>query len=752
MLFKVDPKIFKEFPGAVIGVVAAYDIKNSKSSKQVMDLLKQSQERISKKIKREDIKEHPHVAPWREAYRKFGAKPKKYLPSVENLVTRIAKGVPFGSVNTLVDLYNIVSINYLLPAGGEDIDTLKGNIDLTFAGDSEKEVVLLGDKEAKAPKPGEVIYKDDNGAICRRWNWKEADRTKLTENTTHAVLVLEGLPPISKEYVQDATNALATLIEEYCGGTATVALLEESNPEIRLKDGAQFIPLHPSKEIDFSDEPSIMTKEHVEQEQARSEEYQVRVDKTEKMQEAGLNPWPALKPVDANAAQIIEDFNKGDEDRTYEIAGRIMAMREHGKTIFCTLQDRSGTIQIYLKKDDIGEKAYKQFEQFVDIGDILWVRGTSFKTNMGEITLQVKEYSLQSKSLHPMPDKFHGLADVETKYRQRYLDLISNEESRDRFQKRSLIIRALRNYLDQHEFIEVETPMLHPIPGGAVAKPFITHHNTLDMELYLRIAPELYLKRLIVGGLERVYEINRCFRNEGISTRHNPEFTTVELYVAYKDYRWMMDFTEEMLRHVVTTVVGETAVSFGEHVLDFGKPFERISMHDAVVKYAGISEKDLSKTNIDAAMKKHKVSLDKKDASWGEKLYVLFDELVESKLIQPTFITHFPVEVSPLAKRDPENPDMVNRFEMFIGGMELANAFNELNDPFDQAERFKHQAVAKDAGDDEAHHYDADYITALEHAMPPTTGYGLGVDRLTMLLTNTTSIKDVILFPTLKKK
>ncbi len=490
---------------------------------------------------------------------------------------------------------------------------------------------------------------------------------------------------------------------------------------------------------------------HPEQESA-SEEHQVRVEKVNRMREAGLKAWPEHKPVNANAKRVLDEYQDDKTSADYELAGRLVALRGHGKTIFGHLQDESGKIQIYVRKDEIGDKAFDQFVQFVDVGDIVWVKGHSFKTKMGEITIKVAEFTLLSKCLHPLPDKFHGLADIETKYRQRYLDLISTPESRERFYKRSKIIKIMRNYLDQHNFIEVETPMLHPIPGGAVAKPFETHHNALDSQFYLRIAPELYLKRLVVGGMERVYEINRCFRNEGISSKHNPEFTTVEIYVAHKDYRWMMDFSEDMIKLIVKEVNGDMTVPFGEHTLDFGKKFERISMHDAVVKYAGISQKELSKASIDSTIKKHNIKLAKKDATWGEKLYALFDELVESKLIQPTFITHFPVEVSPLAKRDPENPDLVLRFEMFIAGMELSNAFNELNDPFDQAKRFQEQASAKDAGDEEAHHYDAEYVHALEYALPPTVGYGMGIDRLTMVLTNTTSIKDVILFPTLKKK
>lgn len=483
-----------------------------------------------------------------------------------------------------------------------------------------------------------------------------------------------------------------------------------------------------------------------------SEEHQIRVQKLDAMRKAGIEPWPEFKPITATAQQILDAFSDGQATKEYEIAGRIMTLRKHGKTVFAHLQDRTGFIQIYIRKDEIGDTLFEQFDNFVDIGDIIWVKGTSFRTKMGEVTLKVQQFHILSKSLHPLPEKFHGLADVETKHRQRYLDLISSKESRERFYKRSQIIKIMRTYLDQHHFIEVETPMLHPIPGGAVARPFVTHHNTLNMDLYLRIAPELYLKRLVIGGMERVYEINRCFRNEGISTKHNPEFTTVEIYIAHKDYRWMMDFSEKMIQQIVHEVNGEMVVSYADHQIDFGKPFERISMFDAVVKYGGIPEKKLSKATIDQTVKDHQISLDKKNASWGEKLYALFDALVEPTLIQPTFVTHFPVEASPLAKRDPENPEFVFRFEMFVAGMELSNAFNELNDPFDQAARFKQQATAKEAGDVEAHHYDADYVHALEYALPPTVGFGLGIDRLTMILTNTQSIKDVILFPTLKQK
>jgi lysyl-tRNA synthetase class 2 len=483
-----------------------------------------------------------------------------------------------------------------------------------------------------------------------------------------------------------------------------------------------------------------------------SREYAVRIAKVEAMRAVGIDPWPACKEVTSSCRQALESFNE-DEAQAVEhaLAGRIMALRLHGKTAFMHIQDMSGKIQVYVRQDVVGDRAFEQFMKFIDLGDIIWVKGTLFRTKTGEVTLRVTTYTLLSKCLHPLPEKFHGLADIETIYRQRYLDLIMNPESFNRFQKRSHIIRLMRDYFDEHGFLEVETPMLHQIPGGAAAKPFITHHNALGMDLYLRIAPELYLKRLVVGGFERVYEINRNFRNEGISTRHNPEFTMVEFYVAHHDYIFMMDFIEQLLRFITGYVNTTSVLSYGSMTIDMSHAFERISMYDAVVKYAGISAKDLEQDTITETAKAYAIPVDS-GASWGHKLAGLFEELVEKKLVNPTFVTDYPIEVSPLTKRDPYNGKVVPRFELFIGGMEIANGYNELNDPFDQASRFREQAVARSGGDDEAHYYDADYITALEYGLPPTVGAGIGIDRLTMLLTDTTSIKDVILFPALKKR
>ncbi|MFA5998833.1 MAG: lysine--tRNA ligase [Candidatus Babeliales bacterium] len=482
-----------------------------------------------------------------------------------------------------------------------------------------------------------------------------------------------------------------------------------------------------------------------------SQEHEVRVAKVKTMREQGVNPWPSLKHSTTTSKNILESFAEGDTT-VYQLVGRVMTVRLHGKAAFVHLQDEAGKLQLYIKEDLVGAQAFSQFEQFVDIGDILWVQGTVFKTQRGEISLRVSQWSLQSKCLHPLPEKFHGLTDVEVRYRQRYLDLICNADSKNLLIKRSLVVQAVRDFLSQRHYLEVETPMLHPIPGGAAAKPFVTHHNALGQDFYLRIAPELYLKRLVVGGLDRVFEVNRNFRNEGISTKHNPEFTMLECYTAHQDINYAMDLIESLTQFVMQKIGAKLKVQFGDHTLDFSKPFERISLHDAVKKYNNLSDGDVTEENIDAILKSKRIAPRKSDMNLQEKIYLLFEETVESQLITPTFVTGFPIEVSPLAKRDPNNSDLASRAELFVAGLELANLFDELNDPFDQAERFHEQVKAQAAGDAEAHHYDADFILALEHGLPPTVGFGIGIDRMVMLLTGTTSIKDVILFPTLKKK
>jgi lysyl-tRNA synthetase class 2 len=434
------------------------------------------------------------------------------------------------------------------------------------------------------------------------------------------------------------------------------------------------------------------------------------------------------------------------------VAGRMMLKRVMGKASFATLQDMSGRIQLYATRDALGEAAYEAFKHY-DLGDILGAKGTLFKTKTGELSVKAKELRLLTKALRPLPEKFHGLADQEQKYRQRYVDLVMSEETRSVFHTRSRIVQAIREFMTGKGFLEVETPMMQPIPGGANARPFKTHHNALDMDLFLRVAPELYLKRLVVGGFEKVFEINRNFRNEGISTRHNPEFTMLEFYEAYRDYRYLMELTEEMLRAVAQQVLGTLRLRYGGHDIDLAAPFERLSVVQAIRKFhPEISEADLgTRDRVVVMLKKRSIDFSQHaKAGLGALQLHLFEETTEAQLIQPTFIVDYPAEVSPLARRSDADPQVTDRFELYVAGRELANGFSELNDPEDQAARFEEQAKSKTAGNEESMYYDADYIRALEHGLPPTAGEGIGIDRLVMLFTDSPSIRDVLLFPHLR--
>ncbi|AHK18295.1 lysine--tRNA ligase [Yersinia similis] len=433
------------------------------------------------------------------------------------------------------------------------------------------------------------------------------------------------------------------------------------------------------------------------------------------------------------------------------VAGRMMTRRIMGKASFVTLQDVGGRIQLYVSRDDLPEGVYNEEFKKWDLGDILGARGKLFKTKTGELSIHCSELRLLTKALRPLPDKFHGLADQETRYRQRYLDLIANDESRHTFKVRSQVMSGIRSFMVEKGFMEVETPMMQVIPGGASARPFVTHHNALDIDMYLRIAPELYLKRLVVGGFERVFEINRNFRNEGVSPRHNPEFTMMELYMAYADYKDLIVLTEELFRTLTETILGSSVVQYGEQTFDFGKPFAKLTMKEAICKYrpeTNVADLD----DMDKAVAIAESLGIKVEKSWGlgRIQCEIFEETAESHLIQPTFITEYPAEVSPLARRNDDNPFITDRFEFFIGGREIGNGFSELNDAEDQAQRFADQVSAKEAGDDEAMFYDEDYVTALEHGLPPTAGLGIGIDRMVMLFTNSHTIRDVILFPAMR--
>lgn len=493
-----------------------------------------------------------------------------------------------------------------------------------------------------------------------------------------------------------------------------------------------------------TEEAAVLTENEI------NEQMQVRIDKMHKIEEHGWKPFGYRFLYTHRAADIAAQFDELSEKETeVKMAGRIMAIRGHGKTCFMDMQDKTGRIQVYVRKDVIGEENYALIK-LMDIGDTVGITGTAFRTHMGELSIKANSVEMLSKSLRPLPEKWHGLKDVETRYRQRYVDLIVNPEVRDTFVKRSQIIRSVREVLDSHDFLEVETPILNTIAGGAAARPFISYHNALDMQVYMRIAPELYLKRLIVGGMDRVYEMGRVFRNEGIDNRHNPEFTSVEIYQAFADYRDMMDLTEEVVVKTAEKVLGTTTINYEGTTIELASPWKRMSMIEAVKEYSGKDFTNVTDLEEARAIAKELNVAVEPSFGIGKIINACFEEYVEDKLIQPTFITGHPKEISPLAKSNPENPEITDRFEAYIYGRELCNGFTELNDPIDQKERFLKQVEERANGDEEANMMDEDFVNALEYGLPPTGGLGIGIDRLVMFLTNSSTIRDVLFFPTMK--
>ena len=478
--------------------------------------------------------------------------------------------------------------------------------------------------------------------------------------------------------------------------------------------------------------------------------------KLETFREMGINPYPNRFKISHTIGEVVEAYGEEQEEGKLEsagefvLAGRMMSLRLHGRISFAHIRDYTGKIQILVERDVVGREFYNKVFKKLDVGDFLGVRGTLFRTRTGELTLRAREVTLLSKVLRPLPEKWHGLKDVELRYRQRYLDLIANEESRRVFVVRSQVIRKIREFLVERGFMEVETPMMQPIPGGAAARPFVTHHNALDIDLYLRIAPELYLKRLVVGGFDRVFELGKCFRNEGISTEHNPEFTMVEFYMAYADYMDLMDLTQELISSLAREILGTTRVEYGDYTLDLAPPYRRITFHDALLEIGQVPPEVLQDESRAREYARELEIEEDNLATFGKVLGEIFERRVEPMLVQPTFVYDYPRDISPLAKSKEGDPSLVERFEFFMACKEVANAYTELNDPLDQKERFLEQLRERARGDDEAHRMDEDYIRALEYGLPPTAGEGIGIDRLVMILTNSPSIRDVILFPTLR--
>jgi lysyl-tRNA synthetase class 2 len=482
-----------------------------------------------------------------------------------------------------------------------------------------------------------------------------------------------------------------------------------------------------------------------------------RKKKIESLKAMGVRLYPTGYRCDLTISEAIARFGHMDSETlqntkdSFRLAGRIMALRDFGKACFIHIKDRTGRIQAYVRKDKVGEDKYRVFK-LLDLGDFIGLKGSFFRTKTDELTLLAEDVRLLSKSMRPLPEKWHGLSDVETRYRQRYLDLIANEEVKKVFVLRSRIIQSIREFFINRDFLEVETPMMQPIPGGATARPFKTFHNALGMPLYLRVAPELYLKRLVIGGLERVFEINRNFRNEGVSVKHNPEFTMLEFYMAYSTFEELMELTEELFNQVLTDVLGKTTLEYQTQTIDFTPPWPRIPLYDALTEAAGLPEEALKDIRAASAFARTKDIVLSKEDSLGKILAKIFDQLVEPELIKPTFVYGYPIEISPLSRRNDQYPDLADRFELFIGGKEIANAFNELNDPVDQRERFLAQASLREAGDEEAQYMDEDYLDAMEYGLPPTAGEGIGIDRVVMLLTDSPSIRDVIFFPHMRTK
>lgn len=748
--FEVDAALMHMFPDAKIGVLIGRGLDNHSSHPDIVKLLRQAEEEIRNKLNIEQLATFPKIEDWREAYRKFGFKPSAFRSSVEALLRRVLQGKELPSINPIVDLYNIISMKHILAAGGDDIDKVEGNICLTFAEGSER-FIMLGQTAPEEIKKGEVVSRDDNDILCRCWNYRECEKTKITSNTFNVCLVLEGLTHTSTEEILNAISELKTLLSTYCKGSFEEFFIDKSSEGLK-----------PSKEP---------KKTHTVFE---SQEFQNRSQKLAEIRTLGIDPYPAkfepthsaqplLHKYEAKELGHSEDAEAGKTEKV-SVAGRLVLFRPMGKNAFAHIQDATGRIQLMFNRDRTKvtglpshEPALKFLEKKLDLGDIIGVEGHLFRTQTGELTLYVTQFTLLCKSLLPLPDKHSGIADKEMRYRKRWLDLICNSDVAETFKLRSRILRFIRNYCEKIGFMEVETPILQNIYGGAEAAPFVTQLNALHQQMFLRIALEISLKKIIVGGMERIFEISKVFRNEGLDRTHNPEFTMLEAYAAYWDYNDMMVFTENLFESLSLDLFGTTSIEIEKNghpfTLELKAPWKRMSMKDAIKIYGNIDVDALS----DAELKAHLKSCDPKEiasAPRGLLIASLFEEFAEPHLIQPHHIIDHPIETTPLCKphRIPKlrEEGLVERFETFIMGSEMCNAYTELNDPELQRTLLVEQSKKRDAGDEEAHPLDEEFIEALCQGMPPTGGLGIGIDRLVMLFTKAPSIRDILYFPIMR--
>ncbi len=760
MAIRIDQEIWEKYPHVKVGVLLARNINNHPNPKS-LEVLRAAEAAAKEKYQGVDLGGVEKLLDWREAFRSFGYKPSDARCSIDALLRRVVKDKPLPDISSLVNLYNSISLNYSVPAGAEDLDAVEGVVSLTIAKGDEP-FTPIGASEPEMAKAGEVIYRDEKEVTCKAWNYRECDKTKITENTKNAALIIEGLEHTSLAELSAALKELQKLVQTHCGGEVECYLLDVDHREIGEN----------TKLENRTIQAEISTPDYHKQ-----EAFLTRKEKLGEIEALGIDPYPAkfepthgLGPLVAKyeneAVGTFEEAQEGRSDSAV-IAGRIVLFRPMGTNIFAQILDETTKVQVLFNRDHTKVAGLrtemtpiKFIEKKLDLGDIIGIEGHLFRTQKGELTLYAKEVTLLCKTLLPLPDKHKGIADKGMRYRKRWLDLIANSEVGEQLRLRSELIGGIRKYFEEFGFLEVETPILQNIYGGAQAKPFVTHHNALSQDMYCRIALEIALKKLVVGGINRVYEIGKVFRNEGIDKTHNPEFTMLEAYAAYWDYNDVMEFVENLYAKLAIDLFGTTKIGMRKdkkgdfHELDFKTPWIRMTMKEAINKYGKIDVDALTTDEIKEKLS-DKVSSDKlKDAPRGILIALLFEEYAEEHLIEPHHITDHPIETTPLCKlhRDPKDrkEGIVERFETFILGMECCNAYTELNDPVLQRQLLEDQAKMRQGGDEEANPMDEEFIEAICQGMPPTGGLGIGIDRLCMLFAGVDSIRDVLFFPVMR--